>query len=91
MCCDLCDLYEKCQEVVSPEAICCGECAQVLACEDSAVAGQHMMDDDFDDLDDEDDDLDDDDDDLDDLYDDDLDDDLDDDDDDEEGDYESRH
>jgi len=86
VCCDLCDLYEKCREVVSPEALCCSECAQMPACGDSAVAGQHLMDDDeYDDLDDE---MEDDD--LDGLYDDDFDDDADYEEDEEE-DYESRH
>jgi len=92
MCCDLCDLYEKCREVVTPEAVCCTECAESSGCGGGILAGRHMMDDkDFDDspdngeddsLDDyDDDDLDfDDDDDFDDEYDDDI-----------NGDYESRH
>ena len=90
MCCDLCDLYEKCQEVVTPEAICCTECAGAAGCQGDMTAGRHMMDEeDFDDdLDDGDGEFDDDeydyDDDLDDDeydYDDDLDDDE----------YEPRH
>jgi hypothetical protein len=90
MCCDLCDLYEKCQEVVTPEAVCCTECAESSGCGGGMMAGRHIMDDeDFDDsfddgeedsLDYDDDDLDYDDDDFDDDYDDDI-----------NGDYESRH
>lgn len=92
MCCDLCDLYENCQEVVTPEEFCCSECAEAAECRGDATAGRHMMDDEeFDsapeetDDDDYDDDYeDDDDDDYDDFGDDDYD--YDDDDD-----YESRH
>lgn len=91
MCCDLCDLYEKCREVVTPEAVCCSECAESSGCGGNMIAGRHMMDDDdIDDSngdgeedsldDDDDDDLDYDDDDFDDEYDDDI-----------NGDYESRH
>jgi hypothetical protein len=45
MCCDLCDLYEKCQEVAVPEALCCTECAESAGCRGDMTAGRHMMDD----------------------------------------------
>jgi len=45
MCCDLCDLYEQCEELVSPEVLCCTECAESAVCRGDMTAGRHMMDD----------------------------------------------
>ena len=91
MCCDLCDLYEECQEVITPEAICCTECAEAAGCQGDMTAGRHMMDEDDidDDLEDGDGEFDDED--FDDEYDYDDDDEYDYDDDLDDDEYEPRH